>query len=320
MLSEDGAITTGDYYEKLDKLVGSKLYKLLNLMPKPAIHHIHLTAACPIKFLVEKLCKYDHVFYNDTAKIFKVSKNGCDLEGYEKVNKLREECKEGGAAFDKHLHDTILLKDGLETKENHTIWKYFQPKFDLTFALYNYAGFFEEILEHVCRISIGQNTMFIEWKQIFGSLFDDEGKSVDLEHEMAIFERVQKKLREEFPLFQMKCVACGLKILGLWHSQAQIDVFFDAIKYSNMVVGFDLVNEEDYCPAMEAFMDVVYTAREKAASLDPPREFPIYMHCGESNARSNQQLYDAILMGTKRIGHGFHLAWAPELQKIVKEQ
>jgi adenosine deaminase CECR1 len=50
------------------------------------------------------------------------------------------------------------------------------------------------------------------------------------------------------------------------------------------------------------------------------REFPVYLHCGETNDRTHQQLYDAILLDTKRIGHGFHLAYHPELMKIVKDK
>jgi len=46
----------------------------------------------------------------------------------------------------------------------------------------------------------------------------------------------------------------------------------------------------------------------------------VYFHCGETNVKDHKQLYDAILLGTKRIGHGFHLAFHPELQKIVKER
>lgn len=49
-------------------------------------------------------------------------------------------------------------------------------------------------------------------------------------------------------------------------------------------------------------------------------EFPVLLHCGESTNRNNKQLYDAVLLDTKRIGHGFALAYHPELQKIVKEK
>jgi hypothetical protein len=50
-------------------------------MPKPVIHHLHLTAAAPIDFLV-KLTYYDHVYFNDRLNIFKVSKKGIHEEGY----------------------------------------------------------------------------------------------------------------------------------------------------------------------------------------------------------------------------------------------
>jgi hypothetical protein len=64
MFEEDDCIITGDYYSKLEKLKASPLYDCLNMMPKPAVHHIHLTAACPVEFMVEKLCYYDFVYFN----------------------------------------------------------------------------------------------------------------------------------------------------------------------------------------------------------------------------------------------------------------
>lgn len=40
---------------------------------------------------------------------------------------------------------------------------------------------------------------------------------------------------------------------------------------------------------------------------------------GESTHRKNENLYDAVLMGSKRIGHGFNLAMHPHLQTLVKQ-
>lgn len=82
MKDEDDCIITGNYYEKLPKLTSSKLYDAFHHMPKTVIHHIHLTAACDIKFLVNKLCYYNYVYFNQKDMMFKVNKNGCDLPGY----------------------------------------------------------------------------------------------------------------------------------------------------------------------------------------------------------------------------------------------
>ena len=64
MLHDDDVLITGNFYEKLPKLLNSPLYDILNIMPKTVIHHIHLTAACNIKYLIKKLCYYDYVYYN----------------------------------------------------------------------------------------------------------------------------------------------------------------------------------------------------------------------------------------------------------------
>jgi len=86
MKDEDDCIITGNYYEKLPKLLNCKLYDIFMEMPKTVVQHIHLTAACNIDFLVNKLCYYDFVYFNQKDMMFKVSKAGCKLPGYVSVN------------------------------------------------------------------------------------------------------------------------------------------------------------------------------------------------------------------------------------------
>ena len=62
----------------------------------------------------------------------------------------------------------------------------------------------------------------------------------------------------------MKIVTCGLKIVGQGHIQSQIDACFEAPKYSKMVVGFDMVNEEDFTPDIDHFVPQIYEAKAKA--------------------------------------------------------
>lgn len=189
MMEKDDTVMTGDYYKKLPALLSCDLYKLLDVMPKPVVHHIHLTAACPISFLVEKLCYFNHVYFSQKDEMFKVSKNGCDLEGYVAVNDLRKYWS-NSTDFDSYLHNLILLgNDSIKSQESHDIWKYFQPKFMMTMELYNYADFFERILVKVCQGLIESMITVVEWKHIFGMVFDEDGP-ISLERELGIFIRV----------------------------------------------------------------------------------------------------------------------------------
>lgn len=65
MLRKDPTIHTGFIYDKQAALMASDLYGCFYAMPKPVIHHIHLTASCPTDFFVNKLLYYDYVYYNE---------------------------------------------------------------------------------------------------------------------------------------------------------------------------------------------------------------------------------------------------------------
>ena len=76
MLKEDPTIAFGDWYSKVNFLKESGLYECLDVMPKPAVHHIHLTAGVEIDFVVNKILYYDYVYFNQKENMFKVNKNG----------------------------------------------------------------------------------------------------------------------------------------------------------------------------------------------------------------------------------------------------
>jgi hypothetical protein len=58
-------------------------------MPKMGIHHIHLSAACPVSFLI-KLTYEDIVYYSQSHNIFRVYTKEEQIEvSFRKVNELR---------------------------------------------------------------------------------------------------------------------------------------------------------------------------------------------------------------------------------------
>jgi hypothetical protein len=76
MLEEDPMLITAPYYTRKDKIQQSALYDCFKMMPKPAVHHTHLTATADVKYLVS-LTYNDYVFYSEKENNFIVNKNGC---------------------------------------------------------------------------------------------------------------------------------------------------------------------------------------------------------------------------------------------------
>ena len=101
--------------------------------------------------------------------------------------------------------------------------RYFEPRFIMTNDLYNYVEFFEKILYRASRDLVDQRVTIVEYKHIFGMLFkfDENGERVtaSLEEEIIIISNVERTIRERFPMFRIRIIASGLKVLGKEHIQ-----------------------------------------------------------------------------------------------------
>ena len=141
------------YYDSKAVIAKSILFKKLHQMPKGGHLHLHLTAACRLDFLME-LTKEDIVYYSHSKNKFKVFPLGEPEEGYIKASIVRDNWDKEGT-FDEYTIQKILLnRDDIASKHSSTIWSNFQPKFNLTYQLYNYDKFFERILFEIMKDSI----------------------------------------------------------------------------------------------------------------------------------------------------------------------
>jgi adenosine deaminase CECR1 len=87
-------------------------------------------------------------------------------------------------------------------------------------------------------------------------------------------------------------------------------------KQPERFVGFDLVQEEDRTNSNLFFAEELLAARREAERRG--LSLPLYLHSGETNWVDNENLYDAVLLGASRIGHGLALIKHPVLMEIVR--
>ena len=138
MLLNDPVIVTQPHYTKLQQILDSPLYEVFKHMPKPAIHHTHLTATADKAFLL-KFTYHDYVYYSEKKNEFWVNQKKSPPADFLSMNTLRAYSRDS-VKFDKDFMDKILLH--AVAKEDHQIWAEFEPKFMMTFQLYNYKKFF----------------------------------------------------------------------------------------------------------------------------------------------------------------------------------
>jgi adenosine deaminase CECR1 len=92
-------------------------------------------------------------------------------------------------------------------------------------------------------------------------------------------------------------------------------------KFPEWIVGFDLVGHED--PLLPLKVYIPELLRFKQRCQEENLDIPFVFHAGETledGGDADMNLYDAIVLNTKRIGHGLSIARHPALIDAVKER
>ncbi len=92
-------------------------------------------------------------------------------------------------------------------------------------------------------------------------------------------------------------------------------------KFPEWIVGFDLVGHEDPLLPLKVYIPELLRFQQRCK--EEGVEIPFVFHAGETledGGDADLNLYDAVVLGTKRIGHGVSLARHPLLTDMVKER
>ncbi|KAG9247277.1 hypothetical protein BJ878DRAFT_205536 [Calycina marina] len=92
-------------------------------------------------------------------------------------------------------------------------------------------------------------------------------------------------------------------------------------KYRHLLCGFDLVGHEEMGNELRHFVPEILAFRKKCDALS--LDIPFLFHCGETLEHGDKvdgNLFDAILLKSKRIGHGYVLARHPLLMEVFREK
>ncbi|KAG6334773.1 hypothetical protein ID866_4325 [Astraeus odoratus] len=328
--AEENSTVWGVKHEGKDIISQTLLFKILNEMPKGALLHVHLDLTVNAPFLLRLALEYPSIHIRtpavvtpDNASSIVPEIKPLDSDFVAKASSLTDvlyspgawvplhEAREqfspalgGPEGFDTWVtgHMSINCTAAYETHNNYIrIWDKFRAAASLHMGLVYYKPiwgryirqFLEETVSDEClpRFMIGadgkENVPHIEWLRAFKEVVDDF-----------------KKERQDF--FDAKVFT--------------VFILLSCVAFT-AGLGFDLVGQEDALKPLKEYLEPLLAFREcqKREGVSIPYIFHGGETCGDGT-HADENLYDAILLGTRRIGHGFSLAKHPKLMQMCKEQ
>ena len=313
-----------DFYQSKKHIENNELYQIIKRMPKGGALHMHTLAMGDADWLIDKALDLPEMYVywmeaegESVIGQFQAFRESDVPEGYVQVQELiRTNPNARG-----QLHGYLTFDESI-SKDSVDIWKEFEYVFQRVTGILRYDPVFPDYMTHVCELLIQDNVQHTELRMPFRNYLytlDKAPGSMPLSRFVRHLGHALDNAKELDPHFSMKVIHQNLRFRSGVAIEKDIREAIEMKKeYPNWIVGYDLVAEEDAGYPTSYHVDQFLELDQ--LEIEHQVQLPLFLHDGESNWASNDNLYDAILLGTERIGHGFNLFRYPSLiEKVIEE-
>lgn len=279
------------FFEVLDRINASKLFKIMKAMPKGGILHAHDTALVSTDFIVS-LTYRDHLWQcNDTTTnaivSFRFSRNAPEESDSNRLWVLAadERARLGRTAYDTHVRTLFTLytdtprSDYLDIND---MWNKFMGIFILLEPIATYAPVWRDYYKQALVEAAADNVQYLEFRGLLPQLYDLDRSDYTQDENVQIYLEVLEEFKRDNPEFiGSKFVYAPLRMVD----DEKMDEYIENMKhfhltYPDFIAGFDLVGQEDLG---RPYLDFA----EKILSL--PASVKLFCHAGETNWFGNEK-------------------------------
>ncbi|KAF1808331.1 adenosine deaminase family protein [Eremomyces bilateralis CBS 781.70] len=341
--------------ERMEKQ--SKLWSIVKKMPKGTLLHCHLQAMVDVEWLVREALETGCLFFSSPGKLstakervkgplnFVFQPGETDLSSDKSIwtaeytpnsvvpaSAAADSFPEGGRdGFVAWLVDrgTVTPQESLLHHHGlNEIWRKFTSTFLVLGNLAFYEPIYRKFLQKFWAELVEDGVQYVDMRSTFVSPFLCEGKNEPEKGYSELFRITQEEL-DKFKSSDVGKDFWGARFIWTtirsFDKYAVVDSMKECIEikkqYPELLAGYDLVGQEDPGRTLDDLTPELFWFRKSCA--EQGLDVPFFFHAGETNSSggaTDHNLFDAIALGTRRIGHGFSLFKHPLLIDLVKNK
>lgn len=273
------------FFDVMDHIRETKLFKILRKMPKGGILHAHDTAIASVDFLVSVTYREDLWQCNDTSTghivEFKFSRTSpAEL----KANLIwtsvaLERSRRGHDHYDAYVRSlfTLRTENPREAyRDINAVWDKFMSVFSLVEPMIAYVPVWRDYYRQSLLECYEDNVQYLEFRGLLPDLYDLDGNTYTPSDNVQMYVDVLKEFKEAHPEF------IGSKLIFAPVKEVPDSVFEEFVctlvklhdEFPDFVAGFDLVGQEDTSRDLMSFADIL---------LQLPDDIKFFFHAGETN-------------------------------------
>ncbi|XP_071956767.1 adenosine deaminase 2-like isoform X2 [Antedon mediterranea] len=314
-----------------EDIEASKVFQVIQKMPKGSALHIHEMSLSNVTWVIKNLTYLPNLYFCKDSKSdgpdilhFKFSKNipSPHLLCQDNWKLVSETRKRNVRVFDEMLMQSFsMVVDDPHTAypNGNASWAKFGPSLepvgDLVFSSAGFKSYFDQAMSEFEE----DNVQYMEIRTLLLPIqFEDESKGNPMDT-MKMFQDVIQEYKDTHPNFyDANIIYTSLRFVSEQAVQDAVTLAIDLIKkFPDTMIGFDLVGEEDVGYSLNHFINQLLEPANQNVKL------PFFFHAGETDwqGRSiDENLIDALLLNSSRIGHAYAILKHPKVLEEVKKR
>lgn len=331
------------FFDALDDFKASKVFKIISLMPKGGVLHCHDTALLSTDKIVQFTYR-DNLWvcgnlFKGVPRFLFANEKPAAIEGQEWVKVADERAQHGAKRYDAAMRSlfTLYAEDAVQKyRDINAMWSKFMELFAALDPIVGFVEVWKDYYYETLKEFYNDGVQYLEFRGILPELYDLDGNKYGPLEVADLYVDVLKKFKAENPGFvDSKFIYAPLRFADAATFEKYLTTY-RALKAKNpdFIAGFDVVGQEDKGFPLKGFAD---------KWLKDGKDIPCCFHAGETNWNgletdenlvsvtffSVKKTYyeliislqvDAILLGTKRIGHGFAAVKHPRVLQEIKKR
>uniref|UniRef100_UPI0037E8E16F adenosine deaminase 2-A n=1 Tax=Semicossyphus pulcher TaxID=241346 RepID=UPI0037E8E16F len=307
----------------------SPIFSLLQKMPKGGALHVHDLSMVNAEWLVKNVTYRPNCYMCCTDNhsirfIFssRVPKALARCSAWTLLENLRAKMV-NPTDLDNSIMGNLTLYTDQDPEtvypSQDVVWSRFEQAFLAAWGLVTYAPVFRDYYYEGLTQFYMDNIMYLELRALLPEIYELDGSTHDTVWTLKTYQEVTRRFTAEHPDF------FGARIIFTVNRGVNMSVMIGVVEkamklkrdFPDIMAGFDLVGREDSGRPLWYFREALSMPVERGVTL------PFFFHAGETDLEGtevDQNLLDAILLNTSRIGHGFALLRHPVAKDMSKKR
>ncbi|CAK6960179.1 adenosine deaminase 2-A [Scomber scombrus] len=307
----------------------SPIFSLLQKMPKGGALHIHDFAMIDVEWLVKNVTYRPHCYIcftdNQSIRFIFSSRSPKPIphcSAWTLLENLRAKTVNTTDLDHSIMGNLTLFTDkDPETvyPSQDVVWSRFEQAFYALWGLVTYAPVFRDYYYQGLTEFYRDNIMYLELRALLPEIYELDGSTHNKAWALKTYQEITRQFTADHPDF------FGARIIFTVHRGVNATVMTGVVEeamtlqrdFPDIMAGFDLVGREDSGRPLWYFRDALSLPVERGVTL------PFFFHAGETDLEGtevDQNLLDALLLNTSRIGHGFALLRHPVARDLSRKR